>query len=139
MKTLLILATILTSFIITPAYAADTPMQCNLTCKTDYTVSAGMQTDAESESDAAELSKPVMVADAANPLAPAKSVMYAGASSDQPSVNDLIATQNSSTGGFDFVTECIKYQGKIWAWREGKCKSLSPDWKSPGIGNTIKQ
>ena len=129
MKTLLILATILTSLSITSAYAVDTPMQCNLTCKTDYTVS---------EVDA-ELSKPVMAADAANPLAPAKSVMYAGASSDQPSVNDLIAAQNGSTGGFDFVTECIKYQGKIWEWREGKCKSLSPDWKSPGIGNTIQQ
>lgn len=134
MKTLSILAIILTGFITTSAYAVDTPMQCNLTCKTDYTVSAGMPVDAES--DAAELSKPVMVADAANPLAPAKSVMYANG---QPSVNDLIATQNSSTGGFDFVTECLKYQGKIWEWRESKCKSMSPDWKSPGLGNTIQQ
>ena len=123
MKTLLILAAILTSLSITSAYAVDTPMQCNLTCKTDYTVSAGMPVDAaESE------------ADAANPLAPAKSVMYANG---QPSVNDLIATQNSSTGGFDFVTECLKYQGKIWEWRESKCKSMSPDWKSPGIGKTL--
>ena len=137
MKTLSILAIILTSFITTSAYAVgNVPMQCNLTCKTDYTVSAGMPVDAaESEADA-ELSKPVMAADAANPLAPAKSVMYANG---QPSVNDLIATQNSSTGGFDFVTECLKYQGKIWEWREGKCKSMSPDWKSPGIGNTIQQ
>ena len=119
MKTLSILAIILTSFITTSAYAVDTPMQCNLTCKTDYTVSAGMQVDAE-------LSKPVMVADAANPLAPAKSVMY---TNGQPSVNDLIATQNGSTGGFDFV----------WEWREGKYKSMSPEWKSPGIGNTIQQ
>lgn len=134
MKTLSILAIILTGFITTSAYAVDTPMQCNLTCKTDYTVSAGMPVDAES--DAAELSKPVMVADAANPLAPAKSVMYANG---QPSVNDLIATQNSSTGGFDFVTECLKYQGKIWEWRESKCKSMSPDWKSPGLGNFIQQ
>ena len=138
MKTFSILATILTAFIITTsASAADTttPMQCNLTCKTDYAVSAGMQADTESEVDA-ELSKPVMVADAANPLAPAKSVMYANS---QPSVNDLIAAQNGSTGGFDFVTECLKYQGRFWAWREGKCKSMSPDWKSPGIGNFIKQ
>ena len=137
MKTLLILATILTALATTSVSAADTPMQCNLTCKTDYTVSAGMQTDAESEVDA-ELSKPTMVADAANPLAPAKpeSVMYA---KSQPSVNDLIATQNGSTGGFDFVAECVRYQGKVWAWREGKCQSMSPDWKSPGIGNFIKQ
>lgn len=137
MKTFPILAAILTSFIVTSAYAADTPMQCNLTCKTDYATSADMQTNAEPESDA-ELSKPVMIADAANPLAPAKpeSVMYAG---DQPKVDDLIAAQNGSTGGFDFVTECVQYQGKIWAWREGKCKSMSTDWKSPGIGNTIQQ
>lgn len=124
MKTLSILAAILTSLSITSAYAVDTPMQCNLTCKTDYTVSAGMPVDAESESDAA------------NPLVPAKSVMY---TNGQPSVNDLIATQNSSTGGFDFVTECLQYQGKVWAWREGKCKSMSPDWKSPGLGNFIQQ
>lgn len=97
MKTFSILAIIL---ITTSAYAVDTPMQCNLTCKTD------------------------------------KSVMY---TDGQPKVNDLIAAQNSSTGGFDFVTECLKYQGKIWEWREGKCKSMSPDWKSPGIGNTIQQ
>ena len=125
MKTFSILAAILTSLSITSAYAVDTPMQCNLTCKTDYTVSAGMPVDAaESE------------AEAANPLAPAKSVMYANG---QPSVNDLIAAQNDSTGGFDFVTECLKYQGKIWTWREGKCKSMSPDWKSPGLGNFIQQ
>lgn len=125
MKTLSILAIILTALATTSVSAADTPMQCNLTCKTDYTVSAGMPVDAaESE------------ADAANPLAPAKSVMY---TNGQPSVNDLIATQNSSTGGFDFVTECLKYQGKIWEWRESKCKSMSPDWKSPGLGNFIQQ
>ena len=124
MKIFPILAFTLATLITSSTNAADTPMQCNLTCKTDYIASTGMQTNAEPESNAA------------NPLAPAKSVMYAG---DQPNVGDLIAAQNGSTGGFDFVTECVQYQGKIWAWREGKCKSLSPDWKSPGIGNTIQQ
>ena len=126
MKIFPILAFTLATLITSSTNAADTPMQCNLTCKTDYTTSADMQTNAEPESDAA------------NPLAPAKpeSVMYAG---DQPKVDDLIAAQNGSTGGFDFVTECVQYQGKIWAWREGKCKSMSTDWKSPGIGKFIQQ
>lgn len=123
MKTLSILAIILTSFITTSAYAVDTPMQCNLTCKTDYAVSAGMQVDAESESDAA------------NPLAPAKSVMY---TNGQPSINDLIATQNSSTGDFDFVTECVQYQGRFWEWRRSKCLSLNPNWNAPALGTTNK-
>lgn len=47
-------------------------------------------------------------------------------------------SDTANTGGFDFVTECLQYKGRIWSWREGKCKSMSPDWKSPGIGNYVK-
>ena len=40
--------------------------------------------------------------------------------------------------GWDFVENCVTYKEKIWAWRAGKCKSMSPDWQSPGLGNFIK-
>lgn len=47
-------------------------------------------------------------------------------------------SDTTNTGDFDFVTECVKYQGRFWAWRESKCKSISPHWKSPGLGKFIQ-
>lgn len=86
--------------------------------------------------DIAQLEKPVMIADASNPYAPAKSV------------DELIAAQNSGAGqlmvgselvstGFDFEAECNGYTEKFWEWRIGKCLEMDPQWKSPGLGKTL--
>lgn len=140
MNKIAIIVIALGMFTTTNVLAADVPMQCNLTCKTDYSTpqaaaderaaviaeSAGM---AEPATVDELLAKQVMVADASKPFEPATAAVTG---------IPLSAEADSDTGGFDFVTECVKYQGKIWAWREGKCKSMSPDWQSPGLGNYVK-
>jgi hypothetical protein len=66
------------------------------------------------------------------------------------SVNAFIAEANSDGGGelmvgselvstgFDFEAECNAYDGKFWEWRIGKCLEMDPEWKSPGLGKTLK-
>ena len=93
--------------------------------------------------DLVELSKPVMVADASNPYAPAKPA------TDLIDVETLIAKQNgggaellagvelAGTTGFDFEAECNSYPGPMWEWRIGKCLEMDPQWKSPGLGKTL--
>lgn len=112
----------------TNVLAAGTPMQCNLTCNTDFSTPAS--TAASGAADGAHV--PVSVDELI-------ARQNTGAVTGIPLSADAGSTATADTGGFDFTTECVQYTGKIWAWREGKCKSMSPDWQSPGLGNFIKR
>lgn len=98
----------LTALLTVPAFADTTPMQCNLTCSTPAITPT-------------QITAPTSI-----------SVQETEADS-----SNLVVSDEPVNTGFDFVAECVQYREKIWAWRESKCKSISPDWKSPGIGNYL--
>lgn len=148
MKTSTIVIATLTALLSMPAFAGNTttPMQCNLTCATDFSTPASKASSGAIDEDAAEPNEPVKPAQQGGATSVEELIKRQNATGNTYGITadaSLVATEVDSTGstntGFDFVAECLKYQGKIWEWREIKCKSMSPDWKSPGLGNFIQQ
>ena len=91
-------------------------------------------TDTKVEVEVPTLVTPDMVADAAKPESPAKSMI----SNDKLMGMPAESTVGSAKPDWDVATECTGYKGKFWEWRIKKCQDADPKWVSPGLGKTNK-
>lgn len=91
-------------------------------------------TDTQVEVDVPTLVTPDMVADAAKPESPAKSMI----SDDKLMGMPPTSTVGNPAPTWDVATECTGYKGKFWQWRIDKCQAADPKWVSPGLGKVNK-